>query len=108
MAELNGMLKRADEARNKALEAIDALFLYSSKVSSEVASRFRDEYREAGSTTGLEDFYALNNVLRKNLINAKQARELLRRMKSTEGYDISEEEIVEQQLEKIFDKKVPA
>ena len=73
------------------------------KVSAEINQRFRDELSKMGSSSGLEDFYTLNTLLKKNAMNIKNACLLVKRMKDVSGYNISEEQIEEKQLEKIFE-----
>jgi hypothetical protein len=59
---------------------------------SEVGLRFREEHsKNAGRMEGLEDFYMLNQIVKKNLISVKQAYSIVHRMKDISGYDITEE-----------------
>jgi Skp family chaperone for outer membrane proteins len=94
-------------------EVRDLLGLYKS-FQEEIEARFREELREQdGKMEGLEDFYGLNLLLKRNFQNVGNATTLLSRLKDFSGFDISEEELeriekkmeIEQELEKVEKKK---
>jgi hypothetical protein len=104
MADINKTLQEVSVKHKKILSDLEGYMEACEKLSSEINDRFRDEYSKTGSISGLEDFYALNNIMKKNTMNLKNACVLVKRMRDMSGYNISEEQLEEKQLEKIFDK----
>jgi len=103
MADLNKITKDATALRGKILKDLDTLIKVYGEFEGSVTDRFRDEYsKNAGSLNGLEDFYMLNSVVRKNHIAVKNAYALLKRMRDIDGYEISEEEVLDKELEELL------
>jgi hypothetical protein len=73
------------------------------ELESDVNNRFREEYsKNDGKIDGLEDFYMLRNVIRKNNIGLKNAFTILSRMQNLKGFDISEEQIEDKMLAELL------
>jgi hypothetical protein len=103
MADLNHITRDATVLRGKILKDLDTLIKMYGEFEGSVTDRFRNEYeRNAGSTNGLEDFYMLNNIVKKNHIAVKNAHALLKRMRDVEGFEITEEELVDKELEELL------
>ncbi|MBD3261444.1 MAG: hypothetical protein GF334_07150 [Candidatus Altiarchaeales archaeon] len=103
MPNLNERKNEINERRRKILKDLQDLSSMSGKLSDDFDARFREEYRETGGLEGLEDFYTLNQVLKKNAQSAKSAYAILKRMRDMTNYDINEEEDVD--LKEIFEDK---
>ena len=105
MANLNKDLEEAAGLKRKILSDLEKLTGICSKVSKEVNSRLHLEMSQNGSSEGLEDFAMLNQIVKKNAMMVKNAHTLLNRMRTTEGYSVSEEKIPDEKaLEELFDK----
>lgn len=105
MPNLNERKNEINELRKKILRDLQELASMSGKLSDDFDARFREEYREVGGLEGLEDFYMLNQVLKKNAQSANNAHAVLKRMRDMTNYDINEEDVEEAQLEEIFKDK---
>lgn len=106
MADLNNTLNNIRDLRKKVLGDLASLLEMHAKAADDVQERYRMEYQQnGGSVEGLEDFYALNNIMRKNNFNIRNAHALVNRMMNTEGFDISEEVIETKKLDKILQTK---
>jgi hypothetical protein len=103
MADLNRIASDITNARQRILKEMGDLLSMYRELDSSITSRFNTEYRaNDGSLTGLEDFYILKNIVRKNNVAVKNAHAILSRMQDVAGFDISEEAIVDKELEKIL------
>lgn len=108
MSDLNNITSNITALRGKLLGDISSLIRMYGELEDTVRSRFRDEYeRNAGSSNGLEDFYMLNSVVKKNHIAVKNAHSIIKRMADLSKYDISEttEEVMDAELEKLLEAK---
>ena len=54
---------------------------------------------------GLEDFYLLNQILKKNTISTKNSLTLLSKMRDISNFNVIEEEINDAALEEIFEEQ---
>jgi hypothetical protein len=103
MSELNKITSDVTALRNKIMSDLNGLIKLYSELESSVTGRFREEYQKnAGSMNGLEDFYILNSHVKKNTLSAKQAHNILKRMRDVAGYDISEEEVSEKEIAELL------
>jgi len=103
MADLNNIVRDATTLRGKILKDLDTLIKMYGEFEGSVTERFRDEYtKNAGATSGLEDFYALSNSVKKNHIAVKNAYALLKRMRAVDGFEITEEEVLDKELEELL------
>lgn len=102
MSDLGKSLKDIESMKGKVLRELASLVELQTKTAADVQERYRDEYQQNGGLEGLEDFYALNNIMKKNSFNVRNAHALVKRMMGTEGFDISEESMEEKKLDKIL------
>ena len=103
MADLNKIASDITGARQRILKEMNDLLRMYREFEGTVSSRFSSEYRSNdGSIAGLEDFYILKNIVRKNNVAVKNAHSILSRMQDVSGFDISEETLVDKELEKIL------
>jgi hypothetical protein len=103
MPNLNKIASDTASLRTKLLGDIDALVRMYGALESEVGQRFKEEYsKNSGKIQGLEDFYALNQMVRKNMISVKQAHSIISRMKDISGFDISEELEEDKEIEELL------
>jgi len=59
-------------------------------VTDEVQDRFRSEYLNNKGLNGIEEFLVLNNIVKKNMMCLKNVYGLLKRMRSTAGFDVED------------------
>jgi len=106
MPDINKSIKDISSLKKKVMGDLLTLCSMLSKTSSEVDARFRGEFqRQEGKLAGLEDFNVLNRILKKNAMLAKNAQMLLQKMRSTTGYDVSEDEApVDKEIQEIFEE----
>ncbi len=106
MANLNADLNRINTLRGKIMSDLSSLSGICSRAAREVNSRLHEELlQKKGSTNGLEDFSLLAMIVKKNAMAARNAHMLLKKMRSTEGYSVSEDDVPDETiLEEIFDK----
>lgn len=103
MPDLNKTLKTASSLQKKLLEDLVTLNKMYDDAASEINGRFRDEYqRNSGNMNGLEDFFMLNTIVKKNGMSIRNALNLVKRMKNVEGFEISEENLEDAELEEIL------
>jgi hypothetical protein len=105
MSDLNNITKDATALRGKVLKDLETLIKMYGDLEGSVNDRFREEFQKnADSLNGLEDFYMLNNSVKKNHIAVKNAYALLKRMRDIGGFDIVEEEIADKELEALLNQ----
>ena len=105
MQDLSSKIKQITESRKAVLAQLEKFVTLQSEVSEEVADKFKEEYQQnKGEMAGLEDFYMLNNILKRNTSSVKNACELIRRMKSISGFDVSEEAITNAEIDALMNK----
>jgi len=103
MADLNRMSSEATDILSDVKGKMHKILEIYAELESDVNNRFRDEYtKNDGKIDGLEDFYMLRNVIRKNNIGLKNAFTILSRMQNLKGFDISEEQIEDKMLAELL------
>ena len=103
MPDINKILKTAFVLQKKVQADLENLYGMFESATKDVNGRFRDEYqRNNGNMIGLEDFFMLNTLLKKNSISVRNALNLIRKMRAMDGYNISEEQIEDKELEEIL------
>jgi uncharacterized protein YukE len=103
MSDLNVIVRDATTLRIKILKDLETLMRMYGEFEGSVTDRFKDEYtKSAGAVSGLEDFYMLHNTVKKNNISVKNAYALLKRMRDVAGYEITEEEVLDKELEELL------
>lgn len=101
MPNINDKVVKVKNLKKKILKDSENLLQVYGDLSKEINSRFREEFREKGSMSGLEDFYMLNNIMKKNLNSVKNICALMKRMQNIGDYEISEiEEKIEENMVK--------
>lgn len=102
MSDVNKAIAALSAKKKKILKDLEEMAGAYGKLEADMRRRYKDEISyNKGSTEGLEDFYMLNALIRRNGMAVKNAAGLIGKMKDMSGYEISEEEI----LDRIFDKK---
>lgn len=105
MPDLNQQLEGISSLQKRVVRDMEKLSGMCTQVSDQLNDLFRRSFVERkGSVAGMENLYITNNIMKKNAMSARSALGLLKRMRSTTGYDVSEEGLVEQELENIFDR----
>jgi hypothetical protein len=100
MAELSQMFKDAAAMRKRTEKDLAAMLALYTEFSGEVDKRFREEYSDnGGRMEGLEDFFALNNLLKRNLASLKNAFGSLKMVKPLDAFEVSEKEIEDKKVE---------
>jgi len=103
MADLNRMSSEATDILSDVKGKMHKILEIYAELESDVNNRFREEYsKNDGKIDGLEDFYMLRNVIRKNNIGLKNAFTILSRMQNLKGFDISEEQIEDKMLAELL------
>lgn len=105
MADINKTMKSISTIRGKIVKDLIKMVGMYEEVSSDVQKRFNDEFKTTGSMNGLEDFYMLNQILKKNAISTKNSLTLLNKMRDISGFNVTEEEVDEEALEEIFEEE---
>lgn len=105
MPDLSSKIKQLTESRKKVMGALEGLVSLQCEVSDEVTSRFREEYQQnKGEMVGLEDFYMFSSILKRNTVSVKNAFELIKRMKSISGFDVSEDQVTNAEIDALMSK----
>lgn len=100
MSDLTQMFKDAAAMRKRAEKELAAMLALYVEFSGEVDKRFQEEYSDnGGKMEGLEDFFALKNLLKRNLATLKHSFGSLKMIKPLDAFEISEKEIEEKQVE---------
>jgi hypothetical protein len=91
MADLNNIKKQITDLTNKAQSDLSNLLDAYGSMQEDVETRFRTEQREQGGRMdGLEDFYSLNLLVKRNLQTVSNTVGMLKRLRDISGFDISE------------------
>lgn len=99
MSGLSQMFKDAAAMRKRTEKDLMAMLALYTEFSGEVDKRFREEYSDnGGKMAGLEDFFALNNLLKRNLASVKNSFGSLKMVKPLDAFEVSENEIEEKQV----------
>jgi hypothetical protein len=103
MPDLNVTLRDASTLRRKILNDLDVLAKMYGGIEKETSGRFQEEYtRNSRLLSGLEDFFMLSRVVRKNSLSIKRAYAILHQMGDTSGYDVSEDTIEDLEIEALL------
>ncbi len=100
MPNLNEKLKSAENIKKKLIADFEAMLDIYGGMSDEVNEKFRNEYQSNKGLNGIEDFLVLNNIVKKNMMSLKNAYGLLKKMRSTSGFDV--EELIDKELSDIL------
>ena len=104
MSDINKTIGDIASLKIKILGDLQILSSMLSKTSSDMDSRFREEFiRQNGKVDGLEDLYTLNRILKKNSMFAKNAHTMLVKMSNTNGYEVSEDYSSDKEIQEIFE-----
>ena len=107
--DLDKIIKDANKLRKKIapdLKALDGLY---SKLKEEIGDKFKEEFSfQKGDLRGLEDFYSLLMIVKKDTAMIRNVSNMFRRLNDLSDYNVSEEkaeELIEKsELKEIFDK----
>jgi hypothetical protein len=103
MRDLNNIKNEVSISTKKVLEDLKELSKRYSEFQREVDSRFRDELRDQnGKIDGLEDFYGLNLLVKRNCQNISNAYSIISRLKDVSEFNISEISEEKKQIAEIF------
>lgn len=103
MSDINKMISDANMLRKNALKNLQEYMAVYADLEKEVQSRFQDEFRHNNhKVAGLEDFHQLSYLCKKNLSTIKSACNLIARVSDLSGFDISEEDALVKELDKIL------
>lgn len=92
--EINKAFKDISIKHKKIFKDMEDILKNYINLESELNSRFKTEYsRNNNKIDGLEDFYSLKALVRKNVMLNKSAFGLLSKIRDMSGFDISEEEV---------------
>lgn len=100
MPNLNSQLKQVDDLKKRVLTDLEVLLGIYGKMAEEVNDKFRSEYQNNNGLSGIEEFLVLNNIVKKNMMTLKNVYALLKRMRSTAGFDV--EELIDKELADIL------
>jgi hypothetical protein len=112
MPDLDYMGKNVIGLTKKIQKDLKELLGLYKKFQGEIETRFREELQEQnGKMDGLEDFYGLNLLLKRNFQNVGNSNTLMSRLKDFSGFDISEtdespKKKEEKEVEKILEEEV--
>jgi len=103
MSDANGTIKKISSLREKIIKDVGALSGLYASLKNEIDKRFRDELgKQKGDYSGLEDFYALVMLIKKDANTSSGVSNLLKRFNDLSRFNVSEiEDNIE--LEKIFE-----
>ena len=91
MPDINKIKDDVDTLTKKIKTDLGTLGRIYSDFSSEVESRFKDEFREQkGKMDGLEDFYSLKLIVNRNSQSINNALGIISRLKNVSDFNISE------------------
>jgi len=103
MSDVNKMISDVNMLRKGVLKQLQEYMSVYATLEKEVQNRFHDEYRHNNhKVAGLEDFHQLSYICRKNLDTIKSACNLVARVSDLSGFDISEEDALVKELDKIL------
>lgn len=104
MADLNNIKNEVTAATKKVLEDLKALTWKYAEFQKEIESKFRDELRsQNGKIDGLDDFYSLNLIVKRNSQNVNNAFSIVSKLKDVSSFNIDEiSEADNKKLEEIF------
>ena len=105
MPDLDKQMNDISSLRVKVTRDLEKLSAMCLQVSTQLNQKFRNSFVvRKGSVDGMEDLYILNNIMKKNSMSARSALAVLKRMRSTGGYDVPTEEDLESkaELEELF------
>ena len=105
MVNVNKTMKGISAVKGKIMKDLKIMIGMYEEVSSDVQKRFNNEFKASGSMNGLEDFYLLNQILKKNTISTKNSLTLLSKMRDISNFNVIEEEINDAALEEIFEEQ---
>lgn len=103
MSDINKMISDANTMRKKLLKDCHEFAMTYASLEKEVGNRFQDELRHNNhKLSGLEDFHQLAYICKKNLGVIKSAMNLIGKMPDLSGFEISEEDALVRELDKIL------
>jgi hypothetical protein len=108
MPDANQTIKKITGLKEKVKKDLANLLGLYDSLKGEVDRKFRKELKhQKGDYNGLEDFYALVMMIKKDSQTVSGASGLVKRLNDLSGFNISEieEEVENVELEKIFDNK---
>lgn len=91
MSDLNNIKDEVTVATKKVLEDLKVLSRKYLEFQKEIESKFRDELRgQNGKIDGLDDFYSLNLIVKRNSQNISNAFSIVSKLKDVSSFNIDE------------------
>jgi len=90
MSDINKMVSDVATLKKKIEKDLSSFMSMYAKMVGELDSRLKDELRESGSGDGLEDFYALTNIAKRNLMYARNVAAGFNKIKNIDKFEITE------------------
>lgn len=91
MSDLNNIKDEVSVATKKVLEGLKVLSRKYVEFQKEIESKFRDELRgQNGKIDGLDDFYSLNLIVKRNSQNISNAFSIISKLRDVSSFNIDE------------------